>query len=49
MPEEKDDRNKLVFQNYYKQLPAPYIIFADSEALTTKIEGPELDPTQSNT
>ena len=47
MPEE--GKNKLIFQNHHKQLPAPYIISADFEALTTKIEGPELDPTKSNT
>ena len=47
MPE--DGKNKLTFQNHHKQLPAPYIIYADFEALTTKIQGPELDPTKSNT
>ena len=47
MPEE--GKNKLTFQNHHKQLPAPYIIYADFEALTTKVEGPELDPTKSNT
>ncbi|KAK3707294.1 hypothetical protein QZH41_004240 [Actinostola sp. cb2023] len=47
MPEE--GKNKLTFQNYHKQMPAPYIIYADFEALTTKVEGPELDPTKSNT
>ena len=46
MPEE--GKNKLAFQNHRKQLPAPYI-YADLEALTTKVEGPELDPTKSNT
>ena len=46
MPEGK---NKLAFLNHHKQLPAPYIIYADFEALTTKVEGPELDPTKSNT
>ena len=40
---------KLTFQNHHKQLPAPYVIYADFEALTTKVEGPELDPTKSNT
>ena len=30
-------------------MPAPFIIYADFEALTAKVEGPELDPTQSNT
>ena len=47
MPEE--GKNKLAFQNLHKQLPAPYIIYADFEALTAKIEGPELEPTKSNT
>ena len=46
MPEK--GKNKLTFQNHQKQLPAPYIIYADFEALTTKVEGPELDLTKSN-
>ena len=45
MPQE----GKFTFQNHHKQLPAPYVIYADFEALTTKVEGPELDPTKSNT
>ena len=44
-----EGKSKLIFWNYHKQLPAPYIIYADFEALTTKIEGPKLDPTSSNT
>ena len=36
MPEE--GKNKLSFQNHQKQLPAPYVIYADFEALTVKIE-----------
>ena len=47
MPEE--GKNKISFQNHHKQLPAPFIIYADFEALTTKIEGPALDPLKSNT
>ena len=47
MPEE--GKNKLTFQNHHQQLPAPYIIYADFEALTTKVEGPEFDHTKSNT
>ncbi|KAK3767931.1 hypothetical protein RRG08_052614 [Elysia crispata] len=47
MPEE--GKNTLTFQNHQRQLPAPYIIYADFEALTTKIEGPELNPNESNT
>ena len=42
-------KNKLTFQNHHKQLPSLFIIYADFEALTTKVEGPELDPTKSNT
>ena len=47
MPEE--GKNKLTFKNHHKQLPAPYIIYADFESLTRKIEGPESDPEKSNT
>ena len=42
-------KNKLTFQNHHKQFPAPFVIYADFEALTTKIEGPELNPSVSNT
>ena len=35
----KEGENKLAFQNYHKQLPAHYIIYADFEALTAKVEG----------
>ena len=47
MPEE--GKNKLSFQKHHKQLPGLFIIYADFEALTTKIEGPELNPMKSNT
>ena len=47
MPEE--GKNKLTLQNHHKQLPPPYIIYADIDALTTKVEGPEFDLTKSNT
>ena len=30
-------------------MPVPFVIYADFESLTTKIEGPELDPSKSNT
>ena len=46
---EMSQEGKLTFQNHQKQLPEPYVIYADFEALTTKVEGPELDPTKSNT
>ena len=45
----KAGENKLTFQNHHKQFPAPFVIYADFEALTTKIEGPELNPSMSNT
>ena len=47
IPEE--GKNKLAFQNHHKQLPVPFVIYADCEALATKIAGPELDPSKSNT
>ena len=47
MPEE--GKNKLSFKNWQKQMPVPYIIYADFESLTTKIEGPESNPSESNT
>jgi hypothetical protein len=47
MPEE--DQKILKYIKYHKQLKAPYIIYADFEAITTKIEGAELDPAKSNT
>ena len=48
MPE-AGKNDKITFQNYHRQFPAPFIIYADFEALPTKIEGPELDPSVSNT
>ena len=45
----KEGENKLAFENYHKQLPAPYIIYTDFEALTAKVKGPEPDPAKSNT
>lgn len=40
---------KLSFQNWHKQMPASYVIYADPEALINKTEAPELNPSQSNT
>ena len=37
MPDE--GKNKLMFQNYHKQMKVPFVIYADFEALTTKVEG----------
>ena len=39
MPEE--GKNILAFQNYQKQMKAPYVIYADFEALVKKIQGCE--------
>jgi hypothetical protein len=44
-----ENQKILKFINHHRQLKAPYIIYADFEALTTKIEGAELDPAKSNT
>jgi hypothetical protein len=47
MPSEK---NKFMeFKSLHKKLPVPFVIYADFEALTRKVEGPALDPSQSNT
>ena len=37
MPEK--GKNKLKFQNHHKQMPLPFIIYADFEAITGKIQG----------
>ena len=42
MPEE--GKNILTFQNYHKQMKAPYVIYADFEALVKKMPGCERDP-----
>ena len=47
IPEE--GKNKLKFQNYHRQMPAPFVVYADFEALTRRIDGHELDPSKSNT
>ena len=45
----KEGNNKVAFQNHHKRLPVPFIIYADFEGLTTKVDEPELDPAKSNT
>ena len=42
MPEEGE--NILTFQNHQKQMKAPYLIYADFEALVKKMHGCERDP-----
>ncbi|XP_046851910.1 uncharacterized protein LOC124445250 [Xenia sp. Carnegie-2017] len=41
--------NKIRFENYHKQLKAPFIIYADFESPVCKIEGPALNPEKSKT
>ena len=31
--------SKIAFQNYHKQLPVPFVIYADFEAITEQIQG----------
>ena len=40
---------RMTREDNHKQLKTPFIIYADFEALTTKVEGPELHPAKSNT
>ena len=42
----KEGENKLTFQNWHKQLPAPYVIYADFEAVVIKIPEPQQGNTQ---
>ena len=37
MPEQGD--NILKFNNFHKQLPVPFLIYADFEAITKKVQG----------
>ena len=35
-----DDENKILkFENYHKQLPVPFVIYAGFEAITEKVQG----------
>ena len=47
MPEK--GKNTLKFQNYHKQMPVPFVIYADFEAITGKIQGCQPNNTQSYT
>ena len=44
-----ENHNVLRFDSYHKQLKVPYVIYADFETITTKIEGPQINPEQSGT
>ena len=46
MPEEGN--NNLTFKNYHKQMKAPYVIYADFEAVVRKFKGCERDPNYIN-
>ena len=37
----KQGENILKFNNFHKQLPVPFVIYADFEAITTKVQGCE--------
>ena len=37
----KQGENILKFNNFHKQLPVPFVIYADSEAITKKVHGCE--------
>ena len=48
MPDE--NYQYLYFQNYHKMLPIPFVIYADFEAITSKLEGAfENDPRNAYT
>ena len=47
MPKEGD--NKMAFKNFYKQMKAPYVVYADFECLVKKISTCEPDNKQSFT
>ena len=42
-------KNLLQFKNHHKQISAPYIIYADFEALNIPVQGPAFDLKESNT
>ena len=35
----KQDENILKFNNFHKQLPVPFVIYADFKAITKKVQG----------
>ena len=37
----KQGENMLKFNNFHKQLPVPFVIYADFEAITKKVQGCE--------
>ena len=47
MPQKEN--NTLKFQNFHKQMPVPFVICANFEAITEKISGSQRNDTQSYT
>ena len=45
----KPEKSIVKFENWHRQMKAPFVIYADFESIIKKIEGPAFDPTQSNT
>ena len=45
----KGNNNILHFQNYHKQMPVPFVIYADFEAITEKVRGCQPNSTKSYT
>ena len=46
MPEQGE--NILKFNNFHKQLPVPFVIYADFEAITKKVQGYEQSEEMNN-
>ena len=44
----KPGKNILNFKNFYKQLPVPFVIYADFEDITKKVQGCELSEEMEN-
>ena len=44
----KPGKNILNFKNFYKQLPVPFVIYADFEAITKKVQGCGLSEEMEN-
>ena len=44
----KPGKNILNFKNFHKQLPVPFVIYADFEAITKKVQGCELSEEMEN-
>ena len=44
-----EEGSTVQFQNYYKQMPAPFVIYADFEAITEKVSGCQPDGVKSYT